>query len=169
MKQKKLVIVLSAVLALVAIVGISAYAASNYGTQSDPLVTLSYIDNILTPKLMDQVKGEINSSVKDIDKAIDDAVKASGNIAAETYTLVTLTEGQTLTGGVGAELILRSGDAFSVGGAYSALIDTTTGDTSEFGAYITANHLYLATDYGAGVICESETATFLVRGNCTIS
>ncbi|MFR3291200.1 MAG: hypothetical protein ACLTSG_13680 [Lachnospiraceae bacterium] len=39
--------------------GIGAYAATNYGTQSDPLVAMSYLEKVLGPKMEQQLDEQI--------------------------------------------------------------------------------------------------------------
>jgi hypothetical protein len=66
MKKKKTLVILSVVLALIIAAGIGAYAASNYGTSDDPLITLSYLDNKLTPDLMKQFDLKLDSTVAEL-------------------------------------------------------------------------------------------------------
>ena len=47
---------LSLVLALVLGIGIGSYAAGGYGSASDPLITLSYLEAKLTPEILEQVE-----------------------------------------------------------------------------------------------------------------
>ena len=83
-KNKKLTIILSVILAVAVIAGVSAYAASVYGTSSDPLITLSYLNETLTPKLLEQFKAELNSAVDELN-------------AGSSFSVVTLSKDQVLT------------------------------------------------------------------------
>lgn len=49
--KKRLVIILLAVVLALGCAGIGAWAATNYGTQSDPLIAQSYLDEVLRPQL----------------------------------------------------------------------------------------------------------------------
>ena len=53
--KTRITVILSLILALVLGIGIGSYAASGYGTSSDPLVTLSYLDETLTPAILEKV------------------------------------------------------------------------------------------------------------------
>lgn len=157
MNNKKLVTLLSVVLALVLIAGVSAYAAgSGYGTSSDPLVTLSYIEKTLTPSIMEKFNQELNAAIAGMEKP--------GTDESDNFVSVSLLNGQKLTGGVGCEIIPRSGTVTASG----RLVDTTGGVAAESGASLSANHLYLGTSQGCGVTAGSSVL-LLVRGSYTIS
>ena len=49
--MKKWQIAVLVLVVAVAAAGIGAYAASNYGTQSDPLIAQSYLDEVLGPQI----------------------------------------------------------------------------------------------------------------------
>ena len=38
-------------LAILLAVGVTVYAAANYGSQEDPLITTSYLDSVVQPEL----------------------------------------------------------------------------------------------------------------------
>lgn len=158
MNNKKLVTVLSIVLALVLIAGVSAYAAGNgFGTSSDPLVTLSYIEKNLTPSIMEKFNQELDNAIKNLGGN-------SGSSASDSFVAVNLINGQKLTGGTGCEIIPRSGTVTALG----RLVDSTSGSTAESGATLSANHLYLGTAQSCGVMAGSSVL-LLVRGSYTIS
>ena len=101
MKKWQIVILVIAVAVLAA--GIGAYAATNYGTQSDPLVAMSYLEDVLGPKMETE-----------LDKQIDEAansLKSQYGATSSAFSVVTLSSGQTLKGGDGCEIVLRSGSA----------------------------------------------------------
>ena len=54
-KRKKTLIAVGVLLAVALVVGLTTLAVSNYGTESDPLVTLSYLEDRLTPEILDQL------------------------------------------------------------------------------------------------------------------
>lgn len=161
MKKKKLLTVLAAIVVLALGVGIGAYAASNYGTQSDPLVAKSYLDNVLTPQLQQQFQTRLDTSVNTLEQEIDAAnATKSGNFSA-----VSLAKGQTLNGSTGCEIILRS-DSVSVSGS-AGLADVTDGTLISSGSAVTQNHLLTVAADGNGVTAAAA-ATLLVRGSYTI-
>ncbi len=86
MKRKKLIIILSAVLATLIIGGVVVYAAS-YDSTSDPLVALSYITNVFKPSVDKDIKSvgdkvtSAESRISSIEKAI-----ANGTIGGTVDT-----------------------------------------------------------------------------------
>ena len=62
MKKWQIVILVIAVAVLAA--GIGAYAATNYGTQSDPLVAMSYLEDVLGPKMETELDKQIDEAAK---------------------------------------------------------------------------------------------------------
>ncbi len=158
MKNKRLITILSIVLAVVLVAGVSAYAATNFGTSSDPLITLSYLEQTLTPELMEQFGDELEAAL--------DAY--SGSSQTDTYKVVTLSSGQTLIGNVGCEIMLRTGSATVSAAASPGLIDATDAASLENGASLTANHLYMVTADGNGVVATASSVQLIVRGAYTI-
>ena len=159
MKNKKLTLILSIALAVVVIAGVSVYAASNYGTSSDPLITLSYLNDTLTPQLMEDFQAEL-------DKAA--AGQGSGG-SADSYKVVTLSQGQTITGSVGCEFLLRIGSAAVKAADTPGLVDISSGGSIDNGAALTTNHLYMVTIEGHGISATASTVKVLVRGSYTIN
>lgn len=151
MKKWQIVVLVIAVAVLAA--GIGAYAATSYGTQSDPLVALSYLEDVLGPKMEDELG-------KQIDEAAE-ALQAEYGAASSAFSVVTLASGETLRCGEGCEIVLRSGSAAASG----TLVDVTSGTELASGAAVTANHLYVGS--GSGVTA-SENCTLLVRGSYTV-
>ena len=59
-KKNKITIILSLLLALVLGIGIGGYAASGYGSSSDPLVTLSYLTDTLSPSILAKIDKQLS-------------------------------------------------------------------------------------------------------------
>lgn len=123
--KKKLIIALVLVFAL-ALAGAGVWAASNAGTESDPLVAMSYLTDELEPKLQ-----------REIDEAIEEAL---GGASAASGGFV----GEELSAGalrlsVGTELMCLSGGAYADG----ELVDLTAGGVLSAGEALSVNHLYL--------------------------
>jgi hypothetical protein len=143
------------------------------GSADDPLVTLSYLNNQLTPALLQQVDSKLETKSAQLSKELQtqvDSVLSSGggSTASKTYQVVTLTAGKTLLGKAGAEVLLRSGTCTCASSASPGLLDLTAGTVLENGGKLTANRLYLITADGKGVKAGSA-ATLLVRGGYSIS
>ncbi len=158
MKKKKIITIIAAVLILAVGIGVGAYAASTFGTQSDPLVAKSYLDNTVTPKLQAEFQSKLDEQVRQMEEKISSATTAaSGNFA-----LVTLAAGKTLYGEVGCEIILRSGSATAV--SPSGLSDVSGGSALSAGNGLTQNHLYLVCAKDDGVKAGGSAVTLMVRG-----
>lgn len=175
MKNKTWTVRLAAAGIIVAALGGVAFAVGQQGSQSDPLVTLSYLNEKGLPAVLAQVDTKLTerekqledklSSVKDDYLAeVNRRLNGQDTDAESAYVTVTLTAGQTLTAQSGCELLLRTG-AVTVTGA---LLDMTDGSTLASGGALTANHLYLATA-DATVLNASNAVTLMARGSYTVS
>lgn len=154
MKEKKIKIIISALLAVCAIAGITAYAAYNYGTKDDPLITKSYLDEVLTPELMEEFSTQLDNYQSDTEEGI--------------FTVLTLNRGQVIKCQVGSELMLRIGSAYASGPDSPVLVDTTSGRTLENDAALERNHLYMVTIADNGFTVSATTTKVLIRGEYTI-
>ena len=147
-RMRSLVIALT----VVELAGVTAYAVTNYGSQSDPLITKSYLDKVLQPKL----EAELNTQL----------VAAENRLRSSTpgeFTELSLSSGQTLRCNAGGELLLRSGSATALG----SLADTTAGSSLAEGGALTANHLYLCAEDNSG-LSATGSVTVLVSGSYSI-
>ena len=147
-KMRGLIIVLT----LVVLAGVTAYAVSNYGSQSDPLITKSYLDQVLQPKL----EAELNTQLT----AAEDRMRSS---TPGEFTELNLSSGQTLRCNTGGELLLRSGSAKALG----SLADTTAGSSVTDGNNLSTNHLYMCAEDSGG-LSASGSVTVLVSGSYSI-
>jgi len=158
--KKKIITFAAAVLILAMGVGIGVYAASNYGTEADPLVAKSYLDDVLTPKLKSDFTNQLNSELA----ALDNRISGIADNAKGNYTLVTLTDGQSLTASAGCEIILRSGSVSALG----VMSDLTSGTSLAAGDVPAENHLCVTAASSSGVTASGD-ATLLVRGAYSIA
>ena len=161
-----------------------ALAAGQQGTQSDPLVTLSYLTQRATPEILAQVdlklnqrenelKNQLSTVVSSYVREVEDKLRAAGGVVSSpsggaVYEAVTLRAGQIITGGATCEFLLRSGTAVCVSGTAPGLIDMTGGATLASGSALTANHLYL-TAGERGAVRADTAVTLMVRGSYTIT
>jgi len=166
--KSRIVIVLSLVLALVLGIGIGSYAANGYGTQSDPLITLSYLDETLTPQIIAKVEKMLNERESNMVKEFNELLSSQGTVNSDTYSVVTLNNGQKLIGKVGCEIMLRIGTASCTAQYTPGLIDASTGGSINNGAALTVNHLYMVTIADHGITATSSGVKVLVRGEYTI-
>ena len=123
--KKKLIIALVLVFAL-GLAGAGVWAASSAGTESDPLVAMSYLTDELEPRL----RREIDEA---IEEALGGASAASGGFVGEELSA------GALRLSVGTELMCLSGGAYADG----ELVDLTAGGVLSAGEALSVNHLYL--------------------------
>jgi len=134
--------------------------AAEAGSSGDPLVTLSYLNETFFNDIMARVDQKIAQRT-------GQAVPGGGSSAS--FTVVTLSDGQTLTGDIGCEVMLRIGSAVCVSPSDPGLIDETTGETLANGGALAVNHLYMMTIEGRGVRAAAATTKVMVRGSYTVA
>lgn len=168
-KKQKFTIAVSVLLLVVFVAGVSvAVATSSFGSQIDPLVTMSYLNQTVKNDIENQLDSAIDQASAEL-SALLDAKLADIQDGDNAFKLVTLSSGQTLTCSAGTELMLRIGTAVSTGDDSPRLIDTTDGTSvSSSGTSLTTNHLYMVTIAGNGIKATAGTTKLLVRGTYTI-
>lgn len=137
--------------------GVGAYAATNLGSESDPLVALSYLDQVLEPELSESYEQQTHEKLAALE----------ARLASEDESIfraVTLAAGKTLTCDAGCEILVRAGDGYVTG----AMLDVTAGESMAKNAGLSAHHLYLAVEDNAAVTAVADT-TLMVRGGYTIN
>lgn len=150
MKKWQIIVLLLAVAVLAG--GLGAYAAGTAGTQGDPLISMSYLDDVLAPSIRSAYTSRIESEARELEESVQNSLAD----AAGAFEAVSLAEGEGTPCPAGTQLLFRSGTA----AATAALTDLTTGETLAAGSALAANHLYLATDD-----CEliASTASALMK------
>ena len=170
-------------LASLTILSISVAAAGTAGSSSDPLVTLSYLNEKFLPELMARVdeklaartdtaskelRAQVDADIKRLEEKYGSQTSGEGEGAsagtADSFAVVTMTNGQVLYGAIGCEVMLRVGTASVVSPSSPGLIDSTGGTTLDNGAGLTKNHLYMMTISDRGVKATAATTKLLVRG-----
>ena len=167
MKKNKWFLRLLVVLLICGTLGATATLAAEPGTDGDPLVTLSYLNETFINDIIKKVDEKIAARNTQIAQQLSGQMVGGG--VASTFTVVTLSQGQTLTGDVGCEVMLRIGTAACVSPSNPGLIDESSAATLNNGGALIANHLYLMTIEGRGVIATAPTTKLLVRGSYTIA
>lgn len=149
----------------------AAYAA-NAGGQNDPLVTLSYLNGTFTTQVKAMVDQAVSDRQAEMEKSLNDILAShsggGGSSSGGVFTVVTLTQGQTLVGNVGCEVMLRVGSAVCASPDQVGLVDTTSGSVLAGGQALTANHLYMVTINPRTVAAASGTVKVLARGPYSI-
>ena len=158
MKKNRWFLRLLVLLALSGALNVTITAAAEAGSADDPLVTLSYLNETFMDTIMDRV-----------DEKIAQRDGQTGGAAASSFSVVTLTSGQTLVGDIGCEVMLRVGSAVCVSFSAPGLIDETAASTLNNGGGLVQNHLYMMTIENRGVKATAATTKLLVRGSYTIA
>lgn len=139
---------------------------SEPGSQSDPLVTFSYVE-----KRFEEIKEYINEKTREPQK---------NDGRQSTWEVVEVLSGRSLIGKGGTELILRSGECTAISNVSktiqnkvevitdNGLTDVTDGKDLKMGDNILKDHLLIIPrDDGRGADCISNSF-FLVKGDYTI-
>jgi len=163
---------ISRLLVLVMVIGamnMTVSLAAEPGSDQDPLVTLSYLNETFMKSIMDQVDQKIAARNTQIAQQMSGQGAGTGTEAVSTFTVVTMSQGQVLTGDIGCEVMLRVGTAACVSPSNPGLIDETAASVLNNGGALVQNHLYMMTIEGRGVKATAATTKLLVRGSYTIA
>ena len=134
------------------------------GSATDPLVTLSYLNDVFLGQIMTKVDQKITARNSQLLQQSGGA----GGMSGVEFAVVTLSKGQVLTGDIGCEVMLRVGSATVQAATSPALIDISTGGTIDGGASLTKNHLYMSTIADRTITASGESVKLLVRGGYTV-
>ena len=197
LKNKKWTIWLTCVLvAVLMIAGLGAIAAE-YGSQSDPLVTLSYIEQVLLPQSKKEVdemvadtledyEDTLTDQTKDVEKYIDKKLRsfAVGDVDNELVEEIAAVIAAQLNTGTAAnapwavvevpaghtvvcEMGVQAILRSGQAGCTGSLVDLSNGETLLSGSALTANHLYAADGQGKSLF-TSQGCTLLISGGYTV-
>lgn len=138
------------------------------GTEDDPLVSSSYLDQrLLTLNGIGITDELLYFLIQDITRTVTQNLEneAFGN----RFTPVNVTGGRVLLGGEGTEIILRTGSATAFTEVLDGVINITTGNELFNGYPIPLNNtIIIPRDDNRGVVINSENAWFLIRGSYSI-
>ena len=164
-------------LALSAVLLGTGAALATGGDQSDPLITLSYFNETCIPQVVAQVEEKMIPKQKELEQSlkalIDQYAQGGGQTGtpssgSASYVLVSMTNGQVMSLGVGCEVLLRVGSATVQANTSPALIDLSTGGTINSGTSLTKNHLYMATIADRTLTASANDVKLLVRGSWSV-
>ncbi|MCI8436308.1 MAG: hypothetical protein HFF41_00730 [Lawsonibacter sp.] len=174
--DKRWTIRLGALALSAALLGTAAALAA--GGQTDPLVTLSYLNETALPQIVKQAEEKTAAKQKELEQALALQISqylaqagqgtGTGPASSGSYTLVSMSSGQVMSLGVGCELLPRIGTVTVKANTAPALIDLSTGGTVNSGTALTANHLYMAT-IADRTLTASGDVKLLVRGSYSIA
>lgn len=168
MKKNRWVLRMMVLLAISGALNMTVSLAAEAGSTGDPLVTLSYLNDTFMGTILQSVDQKIAARNSQLAQT-GGVVISGGTGTASTFTVVTLSSGQTLTGDIGCEVMLRVGTAACVASSTPGLIDETSAGTLNNGGALAQNHLYMMTIENRGVKATAATTKLLVRGTYTIA
>ncbi|MBE6961462.1 MAG: hypothetical protein E7445_03300 [Ruminococcaceae bacterium] len=163
-------------LLLITLALIATVSAAAVGTTEDPLVSLSYLQKTFLGQVMADVEAMLTQRDEVLTAALDEKIAAAAEnqketpegITNRTFTVVTMSKGQTLMGEIGCEIMLRVGTASCVSSSKPGLIDQTDASILNHGEALVKNHLYMMTIEDRGVEATAGTVKLLVRGTYTL-
>lgn len=164
------------------VLAVAVMATGGPGSEGDPLVTLSYLNETFMAQLLGKVDEKLETRDKELADKLDAQVQQDTQALAEklgtsannstgkagSFTVVTLSSGQTLYGEIGCEVMLRVGTASCVSSSSPGLIDGTDASTLDNGGALVQNHLYMMTIEDRGVVATAATTKLLVCGSYSI-
>lgn len=141
---------ISCIVLVCLLVGFTVYAfgaGSSAGTSSDPLVTLSYVNETFRSELLAEVQKRIETATSTVDRDISSLAssftselgKSSGSAVESAYSTVTVAAGGVLDVTAGSEFLVLSGSGKLT---QNMLIDATAGKSLASGDAIAENHFF---------------------------
>ena len=172
-KTIRIVLITLAAALLLGFAALAASAAASAGTEDDPLVTLSYINDVFLPYLQDLFRKDLEEKETALQDALEQRVSALegagvGGSGGRDYVVETLEAGQTLICQRGAELMLRIGRAAVTAEHIPGLVDTAAAENLNDGEELIVNHMYMVTINGNGFRAVG-TVKAVIRGDYTVS
>lgn len=153
-KIKKLIVAAVSCIA-VGIVTTAVLAAP--GDSSDPIISKSYIDNVLMPQITQYIDSKLGGNSS-----------ADAGTSNPTFNVVEVKNGQTLIAESGTELILRMGGGTIIATAKGGIADTTAGCDLENGTQMPSNHLLIVPlGDGRGFVANDDVLV-MVKGGYTL-
>jgi len=189
-RKKGLALAICAVLCTVTLIGAKAASAGEPGSEADPLVTKSYVDQQIAQlsalisgsgssgsgsgtvdsKAIAQLQTDVGDLTSFIIGALQEieTLKNRVNALESGYQVVEAKAGQKVILAGGSEALLRSGAATAIKGTYGVLADATSGVDLNDGANVPVQHLLISSrSDGRGLNIKSN-AFLLIRGAYTI-
>jgi len=126
------------------------------GTDDDPLISLSYIEDVLMPKIEQYIESKLAGLSQG---------STEGGAAADTFKVVEAKEGDEIICSAGAELILRMGKAEIIATEKGGLADTTAGTDLANGTAMPSNHLLIVpVADGRGLKAQTDIIVMIKGG-----
>ncbi len=186
--RRRFTITVGAVLMVCMLATGYAAVAAEYGSADDPLITQSYLEQVLTPSLTAEAENSAKTQsrtyqsamerkIVELSQALDNTVASLAarlaqdaqfaddvsDAAQDSWQEVTVAAGANLRLDVDTEIVLRRGSATCVESAGTGLTDLSGGGVLSADEALSVDHRYIATTQGAGLHAVSEV-TALVNG-----
>lgn len=145
----------------------NADAPSQPGTANDPLVTKSYVDELVQKKVAEEV-AKIKGGITAPTPTPTPTPVTTPGTSSEGVTVIELKAGQTLYAAAGAEFIVRTGKTLIVSSDDNGVPDVTSGKDIAPNGAIETNHLLIFPREGRGIKPDpkNKDAIFvMVKGN----
>ncbi len=146
------------------------------GGEGDPLVTLSYLEQVFSARIGEELRSDMDAKLQTLKGELEERIAALEaaslevrDVAASVFRLIVMENGQVLTGERGVEILLRIGSASVAASSSPGLVDATTAGMLDDGAALEKNHLYMVTIPGNGIKAVGNNVMLLVRGEFTVS
>ncbi len=137
---------------LCAVFSVALPVVANPGSESDPLISQSYITSTLMPQIEEMIKKEVSEN-------------GGGGGAVESFKVISMSAGQKMICESGTELILRMGSATIIATQKGGLADTTGGYDLPNGAAMPSNHLLIVPlDDGRGIEAHNDVLVMVKGG-----
>lgn len=168
--------VLFQIMSIAVLLAFTVFAAQP-GTEDDPIVSKSYVDERIS-YVLSMISGtSVNPNASGNEEIVNQVVKEvepliallTEDTAGSKYVPVSASAGQIILGGEGTEIILRSGRAFAYITGASGIVNATAGSELVHNNEIKKNNIIIIPrDDGRGVRIV-EDAWFIIKGSYTIN
>ena len=137
---------------LCAVFSVALPVVANPGSESDPLISKSYITSTLMPQIEEMIEEEVSKV-------------GGGSGVSESFKVISMSAGQKMICESGTELILRMGSATIIATQKGGLADTTGGYDLPNGAVMPSNHLLIVPlDDGRGIAANNDVLVMVKGG-----
>ena len=127
------------------------------GGQDDPFVSVSYVENVLIPRIINYIN--IRVSGGEIE---------SGAGYNPHFEVVSVSAGQRLMGEAGTEFILRAGAGTIIASELGGISDTTNGADLPHTMPVPTNHLLIVPRSDGRGLSITADALVMVRGRYSV-
>jgi hypothetical protein len=156
--------------------GAARAAVAEPGSVDDPLVTKSYVEQLVAgladKAYVDQaVAGRADKAY--VDQALKGLVDKSYletrlSLMNASYQVVTLAKGQRMIGESGTEMVLRAGKATAIVSAKGGVLDATGGVDLGQGETVKPNHLLVIPVADGRGLNATTDVILIVKGNYSV-